>query len=222
MAIHDYHDVHAHLPAGTVPNPSLPPERRLSWLVDLLPYLEQSELAGKVQRNAAWDAADQPGGLLEPMPIMRCPDWERESSPAPSLTCYVGVAGIGQDAPALPVENRRSGAFGWDRRIKFAHFVDGTSNTMIMLETARSNGAWAEGGYATVRGLEPEETPLLGEDRPFGGTHWEEKSLFRHGKTTGCNVAMADGMVRFFPNHTSPEVLAALATIAGGEKVELP
>src|SRR5262245_43139967 len=29
------------LPAGTVPNPALPPEQRLSWAVEVLPYIEQ-------------------------------------------------------------------------------------------------------------------------------------------------------------------------------------
>ena len=34
------------------------------------------------------------------------------------------------------------------------------------------------------------------------------------------NILFADGSVRHFAERTSPEVIQALATIAGGEKVE--
>src|SRR2546426_1041969 len=34
-----YHDEHRHYPAAALPNPALPPEKRLSWLAALLPHL---------------------------------------------------------------------------------------------------------------------------------------------------------------------------------------
>jgi prepilin-type processing-associated H-X9-DG protein len=55
--------------------------------------------------------------------------------------------------------------------------------------------------------------------RQFGGTHFAENTMFKHGESTGCNAALADGSVRFLQNKIAPQVLEALATMAGGEKV---
>jgi hypothetical protein len=37
MALELYQDFHRHFPTGTVPNTELPPDRRLSWLVQIYP-----------------------------------------------------------------------------------------------------------------------------------------------------------------------------------------
>src|SRR3954453_21334520 len=55
LALHNYHAVHKTFPSGTIPNPSLPPERRLSWYVEVLPYLEQRELHQQFDRAKGWD-----------------------------------------------------------------------------------------------------------------------------------------------------------------------
>ena len=149
---------------------------------------------------------------------MHCPDWGREVPPNPPyLTAYVGVAGVGADAADLPPDDRRAGAFGHDRRTALADFRDGTSNTLLVLESARDNGPWARGGPATLRGLSPAERPYLGAGRPFGGTHFAENTLFRRGGPVGCHAALADGSVRFLRAAVSAETLEALATVAGGD-----
>ena len=97
-------------------------------------------------------------------------------------------------------------------------FLDGTSNTLLLIETANEPGHWAFGGPATIRGVEPGESPYIGPGRPFGGFHSERQGLF--GKLwNGCNVAMADGSCRSFSDTTSPEVLEALATAGGKEQL---
>jgi hypothetical protein len=135
------------------------------------------------------------------------------------LTAYLGVAGVGADAPDLPAGDSRAGAFGYDRRTPLAAIKDGTANTLLVFESARDNGPWARGGPATVRGLDPGDRPYLGTGRPFGGTHFTENGVFRRGKSLGCQAAMADGSVHFFQEKVAPEVLEALATIAGGEEI---
>ncbi len=208
------------LPAGTIANATVPPERRLSWTVDLLPYLEQDGLYRQFDRKAAWDApANQTPGHTW-LYVFQCPDWARESNPqADRLTAYVGMAGVGADAPTLPVGHPRAGLFGYDRRWSLADVKDGTSNTLFILESARDNGPWSRGGPATVRGLDPNDQPYLGTGRPFGGTHFAENSVFGRGKSIGCQAAMADGSVRFLIQSTTPQFLEAIATAAGGEPI---
>jgi hypothetical protein len=208
------------LPAGTVPNAALSPEQRLSWFVEVLPFIEQDTLYKAFDLQKGWkDPVNEPAART-PLKVLSCPDWGREMGPNPPyLTAYLGVAGLGADAARLPADDRKAGIFGYDRRTPLAAITDGTSNTLLILESARDNGAWARGGPATVRGLVPGEQPYLGIGRPFGGTHFAENTVFGRGKSLGCNAAVADGSVRFLAESMSPHVLEALVTVAGGEEV---
>jgi hypothetical protein len=55
LAVENYHDFYGAYPTGTMPNPTLPPEKRLSWLVAILPFLEQDSLYNAISKDRAWD-----------------------------------------------------------------------------------------------------------------------------------------------------------------------
>jgi hypothetical protein len=210
----------AELPSGTVANPELAPERRLSWLVEVLPFVEQLDLYKRLDLRASWDAEPNAPVAHTPLNTFQCPDWGREAAPNPPyLTAYLGVAGRGRDAALSAEADRTTGVFGYDRRTGLAAIPDGTSRTLMILESARENGPWAQGGPATVRGLDPGEQPYLGVGRQFGGTHFGENTVFGKGKSLGCNAALADGSVRFLAESIAPAVLEALVTVAGGEEI---
>jgi prepilin-type processing-associated H-X9-DG protein len=126
----------------------------------------------------------------------------------PGWTWYVGVAGVGRDAPALPGGHPRAGVFGYDRQTRVADITDGVATTVMLAETSSANGPWTTGGPATVRGLDPGRQPYIGRNRQFGGTH-----------RGGVIVAFADGSVRFLSESIDRKVFEALATIAGGESL---
>jgi hypothetical protein len=96
---------------------------------------------------------------------------------------------------------------------------DGTSNTLMIWETARDVGPWSRGGPGTVRGLDPADPPHAGTGRPFGGLHFSERALFGRGESLGLNVALADGSVRYFGKDTPAALFESMVTIAGGEAV---
>jgi prepilin-type processing-associated H-X9-DG protein len=121
---------------------------------------------------------------------------------------YVGIAGVGADAPSLATGHPRDGIFGYDRQTRMVDIADGTSTTMMLAETTFANGPWTAGGPATVRGLDQGRQPYLGLGRQFGGAH-----------PGGAMVAFADGSVRFLPETIAPTVFEAIATIAGGEVI---
>ena len=98
---------------------------------------------------------------------------------------------------------------GYDRLTSVAMIKDGTSNTIALLETRFGLGPWARGGGSNLRGFDPADVPLHGDQRPFGG------------HAAGMYAAMADGSVRFIRSSIEPEKLAATITIAGGERVDL-
>jgi Protein of unknown function (DUF1559) len=211
-------DLVAGFPPGTLPHATLPPERRLSWQVALLPYLEQDAAYKQFDLAAGWDAPANQEAIRKVVKVYLCADWDREKGSAPEyFTTYIGAAGLGADAALLAAADPRAGVFGYDRRIGPQYVPDGTSNTLLILETARDNGPWAAGGPATVRGLDPADRPHLGTGRPFGGTHFAENSVLGRGSSIGCNMALVDGSVRFVRNEVAPAVLEAAVTVAGGE-----
>lgn len=226
ISLHAYTDTNGALPAGTVPNPELPPERRLSWCVPLTAYIEASPVYNQFDLKAAADSERNRAAGLNRFPVFLCPGFDEWGNRAASrndrgsTTCYVGVAGVGADAATLPKSDPEAGAFGYDRQLGLTRedFRDGISNTFLVIETGLNPGHWAFGGPATLRGIEPDAAPHVGPGRPFGGFHESDWNLFRKRQQL-CNVAIADGSVRSFTNAVAPGVLAALATVAGKEEI---
>jgi prepilin-type processing-associated H-X9-DG protein len=193
-------------PTGTWPNPGLPPEKRLSWYAVILPYLDQKDLSDFLDKSQPWDAKSNELVAGTRMRTLACPDAPRPPLPAFLPTQYVGIAGVGTDAPFLPKGHPRAGVFGYERQTTLADIKDGAAYTMIVAESGRVRGSWLAGGPATVRGLDTAELPYIGPGRQLGGIH-----------PSGMYVAFADGSVRFVSDSINPSVLEALSTIAGGE-----
>ncbi len=230
IALHTYADMHGRkfgkglnnckLPAGTIANSDLSPEQRLSWIVELLPYIEEDALYRQIDRGAGWDAPSNLPLSHSRLPLLQC-NGLRDAIPSPNgwETTYIGIAGVGANAANLPSDSPKIGVFGYDRQTSLADIKDGTSHTLMVLESARDTGSWAQGGLTTVRGIDPAEKPYLGARRPFGGTHFTENGLLRSPHSLGCNGLWADGSGRILSDTIAPEVLEALATIAGGEMI---
>jgi hypothetical protein len=211
LSLNKYADVHGTFPAATREPHALPPERRLSWLVEVLPLLGDSprrgklyaDLAEKIDRTRAWDDPANGGALQTPVRLFLCPGHpDYQPNERPGLTHYVGLAGIDPQAAYLPRDDPRAGVFGHDRGVRRREATGGISQTMMVLETARDNGPWLAGDRPTVRGLAPDEEDYLGPGRPFGGLH-----------SRLVNVLWMDASVRPLNNDTPGEVLRAQATL---------
>jgi prepilin-type N-terminal cleavage/methylation domain-containing protein len=229
IATHNYQDTYKHFVPGTVPGTKLPPERRLSFYAPLLPYVEQDAVHKQLKLKEAWDSATNRDavGQHHAYRIFRCPEWtnERGAALGPnapghlSVTNYVGVAGVGTDAATLPIDSPRVGMFGYDRTLRLDRVKDGISNTAMMIETGDELGSWMRGGPTTVRGFDPEAGQLSGDGLPFGGTHFLDATLIDPKRADGFNVMLGDASIRYTRNSIHPDVLIALATVAGGDEV---
>jgi hypothetical protein len=216
LALHDYSDTHNSLPAGALANEKLVPEQRLSWIVAILPFLEEGEPPQKVYKpvyeaidqTKSWDAEENRAAARTVLPGLYCTGAPAGRDPnAPGVTEYVGLAGVGVDAPFLPREHKRAGAFGYDRGSRFPHdFEDGTSNTILVAEANWANGPWASGGPATARGFDSSHTPFCGRTGQFGGS-----------TDLTAEVLLGDAAVRTITPHISRATLEAAITMAGGE-----
>jgi len=199
-----------------MPSADLPPEKRLSWFVSIIPFLESDDLRISPDKDRAWDAESNRSLSATEWKLLVCPAaYAAARSPEWGFTSYIGVAGVGADAAELHGGDKRAGFFGYDRVIRRTDIKDGLMNTMMVIESTSELGPWTAGGKSTVRGLEPETRPYLATNGPFGLKHLDD-TVCRN-KSVRSNIAFADGSVRFVLATVSPATLEALATIAGGD-----
>ena len=205
LAMHNYHDVYEHFPTGTQPDTNLQPEQRLSFFYSILPFMEQTPLYQQMRpsEKTAWDGQQLRGLTTVPIATLHNPNLPNK---VVSATHYVGMAGVGEDAPELPIRHERAGVFGYDRKTRFRDILDGTSNTIMITESNDANIPWAAGGQ-TLKSL-TQEPYINGPDGIGSPT------------PGGCNVLFADGSVRFISEDIDPEMMRRLAAIADGKRVD--
>jgi prepilin-type N-terminal cleavage/methylation domain-containing protein/prepilin-type processing-associated H-X9-DG protein len=215
-AIHNYADTypstgssaasHSYLlPPGCIGYGAIP-EERLSWMSALLPYLEQDSLYRKIDLEKGYEG-NLPA-VQTSIKTFLCPSANVEAT-GDAVTHYVAMSGIGLDAATRPAGAPGNGFMGCDRLTSLSMIKDGTSNTIALMETRSDLGPWARGGPSTLRGFDPADVPIFGDQRPFGG------------HPNGINAAMADGSVRFINASIDPAKLGAAITIDGGEPFDL-
>ncbi len=198
---------HRTYPRAVSPLSDLPVEERLSWMVLLLPYLEQRQggratfrdLAAQLDLSAAYEA-DVNAPARVPLRPYQSPRAPAETVPA-DFTSYRGIAGVGPDAIALPETDPRAGFFGYPRRIRPADLKAGTSYTLAVAGTT-SGGAWARGGPGTAASIPPTSDDLFGSGRPFGGLYPD-----------GLHLLFADGSVSFRSEDLPASLFRQLALI---------
>jgi hypothetical protein len=207
LAVHNYHDVHGNMPQGTHPNETLKPDERLSWLADILPQLDQAFVHQQIDFGKSWNDDANADTLSIPIAIFQNPGTAEADAQDFATTHYIGIGGLGEDGPTLPITDKKAGIFGYDRVARFRDIIDGTSNTLMTSEASKDFGPWGAGGKATVRAFV--KKPYINGPDGIGGPY-----------PGGCSMGMADGSVRFISENIDPSVLEKLATMAGGEVID--
>jgi hypothetical protein len=221
LAVNLYHEEHGAFPAATIDAP-LPPQKRLSWMAALLPYMRAAPLAAPAATGKSgsvpphrgtklfaqldpaqgWEAEANRAVVTTSLDWFICPANPVRAGPGePGIANYVGIAGLGADAASLPREDLRAGFFGHDRRITRADVTRGVSMTLLVTER-QARHPWAAGGPATVAGLDPADRPYAGLGRPFGGLH-----------SNGTLVLFVEGNVACWGPEVAPHLWEAHATI---------
>jgi hypothetical protein len=236
-AIRSYTDKNKAFPRGTVdrrPGASrgdipYPPSERVSWMGELLPYINQGEYAGLLDQINIQESWNKVGGedgaknLLAAKTLIPCflapntPEetwWVKypELPQSVASTHYIGIAGLGLDAADYsakdPSLRKKLGVFGYDRATALEEITDGQEQTIAILQVPpHYKTPWLAGGGSTVRGIS--ETAGIA---PFVCTEYKGRS--------GTFAIMADGAIRFLPKDLPTEKFNALITIAGDDKID--
>ncbi len=190
LAMHNYHDVYSSFPPAYVADGDGKPMH--SWRVLLLPFLNRQDLYNQYRFDEPWDGPNN-SQLISMIPSeYRCPD---DVSGAFDQTSYAMIVGPGffSDGPAVSA---------------IADILDGTSNTIMLVEAHGSGIAWTE-----PRDLDGATISFLANTRQPG----QLQGHAGHVKAVFC-----DGSVHDLPDTTPAEDFRAMATVGGGEFVPIP
>jgi predicted Zn finger-like uncharacterized protein len=191
-ALQLYHDRHGRYPPAYLTDAQGKPTH--SWRVLILRELGEETLYQQYNLNEPWDG---PGNSLlqTRMPAV----YGCRSDPN-----YISRT----DSSYLAVVGKQT-AFDTQAGRSLHEFRDGPQNTLLVVEVHESGINW----------LDPRDLPFnaLGQ-----GVNGPAKLTLRSSHPNGAHVATADGKVHFLDDATSVATLEALATVDGGEVVELP
>jgi prepilin-type N-terminal cleavage/methylation domain-containing protein/prepilin-type processing-associated H-X9-DG protein len=233
-ALLNYEQQHGELPIGCIGyrlpgSDASPPQRLISWNVQLLPFVEQKAL--REQADLKMPANESPnrevGSVL--LPLFLCPSTVEDAlfSTATlwrgmAFTDYGGTYGVegvtrnhpdfgnphAVEQPKQTVNDESLGVMLYNEPVTFKQITDGTADTTIVAEalTRRvTNAEWANGHNIFAQ---EETTPInnaLGGDE-IGSPH-----------PGGALVTFCDGHVSFLQEDIEQAVLNALLTSSGGE-----
>jgi len=251
IALQSYESAHETLPPGTVnatgPILSKPVGYHMSWLVQILPYVEEGNTFKHIDFSVGvYDKKNAPVRGVE-IRLLCCPsDWAPSATNGAAITNY---AGCHHDREA-PIDADNNGVLFLNSRIRSRDIPDGTTHTIFVGEklidldlgwmsgtraTLRNTGgvpnqavpgvgvAWS-GGVSGAQDAQLEEAP---EDEPETPRAKAEAAAaeaanlavggFSSAHPGGANFLFGDGSVRFISENIAPSLYRQLGSRADGK-----
>jgi len=228
VAIHNFHDIHGHLPPGW--NADVPDgEPGWGWAAYLLHHLEQGAIIDhQIDLDAHIDEPENDEARRGIIPVYLCPSdthLERRFTLSGLHTPLFEVgrsnyAGVFGTAEIEDDPGNGDGLFYHNSYLRFADVLDGLSNTLAVGERSSRLGGTTWVGM--VHGATDAMARVVGScdhvpNHPAG--HFEDFSSYH---ATGAHFVVADGSVQLIGSNIEHAVYQALATRQGGEAVTRP
>jgi len=240
LALHNHESTHGRFPPGyRDPRPDSRPGPGWGWPVYLLPFVEQTSLAGQIDPDrtifgGGADATTPTPQTLTPLAVFRCP-----SDPGPAANAnYDGHAtasyrGVGWSRPPTAPGPRGlmittlagpNGVLYRNSRTQIADVADGLSGTVFVAEVCldkrrdKWGGIWAGANRFDEFGLWVSGVFWAIDEGPFR-LNGPDKWAFCSPHPGGVGVLLGDGAVRFVRDAADPRVPADMASRSGGEVV---
>ncbi|MFM8275244.1 MAG: DUF1559 domain-containing protein, partial [Gemmata sp.] len=185
LACHNYHDANGVWPHDIVDKNGKP---LLSWRVAILPYIEQENVYKLFKLDEPWDSENNKRAAQVMIKTYVSPNAALPDKNEYGLTSYRGISGKGA-------------MFETGRKLRIADITDGTSNTILAIET-NDLVPWAK----------PDDYPF-DEKKPL-------PKIVPPGDQKVFQTLFADGSVRAISTSVAEKTLKALMTRAGGEVID--
>jgi prepilin-type N-terminal cleavage/methylation domain-containing protein/prepilin-type processing-associated H-X9-DG protein len=235
LALHTYHDAQGGFPpaeTGVVKNVPIH-----SWIPFVLPGLEQENLYRRYNFTVNWDNVvnDINGPNQTRLAVLDCPSAppNRTGTNGRGITDYDAITQITRPNPFAsnlpPSDPTYIGVLGKDVKRRIVEIKDGTSNTIMVAESAGRNQDWAMGTFLGTTGLTGAwanpgtQITVSGyniatKTTPGAcGVNCTNKNEIYAFHISGANVLFADGAVRPLRAGLDVNIVIALMTRAHGE-----
>lgn len=235
LALHNYEMAFEILPPGCVnetgPIRNVEEGYHMSWIVQILPCMEQSNVFSQINFNSSVYSATNGGFRSMVIPTLLCPsDWQSQSSQG-NLTMAMNNYAASFGGEDVPIDVKNNGVMFLNSSVGFRQIRDGLSNTILVgekcvVEDANELG-WMSGTKSTLRNT---GVPING-GWDVGGTGAGASRLrkplpppsdtatsgFSSYHIGGSQVVLVDGSVRFISENISLTVYANLGNRADME-----
>ncbi len=181
LAMHNYNSAYNKFPAGAICGKK--GKRLLSWRVAILPYIEQQKLYESFKLDEPWDSENNKKLLLMMPNVFALPS-EDSTKGKTHFRVFVGKSGTSKLG------------FDYLQGRKINEFVDGTSNTIALVEAKEA-----------IEWTKPEELSLAEDQDP------KSLLLLYHNRYL---IGMFDGSVRMISDKVSKKTLLDALTIDDG------
>ena len=233
LALTNYESAYKRYPSGWVDwRQSTKPGWSMSQAI--LPFMEQSNIYGRLDTNFAIDATVNRPFLETVIPTFICP-----SDPAPSIFEIAEDSGVDEEGVNIDIGNklfpiaksnyvgvfgtleiedepyRGDGVFFGNSFIRMRDMTDGVSNTIIFGERGSRLGGSLWHGY--ISDASEAAARFLGTTDHVpssSGGHFDDFSSYHTG---GTHFVNGDCSTKYISNSIDLEVYRSLATRAGGE-----
>jgi prepilin-type N-terminal cleavage/methylation domain-containing protein len=232
LSLHSYEFHHEAFPAG-VTNPTGPIRQEpvgahVSWIVQVLPYIEQNAMWREFNQEAGAYAQENAEVRQRGIGILRCPSYGGLMNNKNETVAYSNYGGCHHDAEA-PIDADNNGILFLNSRVRFRDIYDGSSNTILLSELIPDDGdlGWVSGTRATLRNTGSIETPMRHATRGIADAESHEAAgppidptyvggFGSHHSGDAINVAMADGSTRTLNANIDRAVIKQLGSRADG------
>ncbi|WP_254512601.1 DUF1559 domain-containing protein [Anatilimnocola floriformis] len=232
LAVHNFEFHFEKLPPGTVndegPVRNEAKGTHVSWIVKILPYLEQRALAKRFhEADGAYADVNAPvrGAQIR---VLQCASDGVPMTNQAGTIARSNYAGCHHDAEA-PIDKDNRGLLFLNSQVRHSQIFDGSSSTLLigeMLDSPDGLG-WVSGTRATLRNTGALETgeAYLAAGNSLGGDKQKLGPLYVGGFGSyhpgGVNIGLADGCTRFLSLQIDPQTLRQLGNRADGEIMKL-
>ncbi|MDA1052074.1 MAG: DUF1559 domain-containing protein [Planctomycetota bacterium] len=187
IAMHNYHDTYkAFPPAYTVDADG---NKLHSWRTLLLPFIDNSPRYDQIDLDKPWDAPENQHIADTLVPAYTCPSSPDGMMPYTNYMVIVGPGAIFDD----------------DKLCSFSDILDGSSNTILVVEVEGQQVPWME---PTDLSLDQMQMAINSRPTEPGSNH-----------LGGFQAALADGSVHFIADSIDPTMLRNLITRGDGQTI---